>query len=99
MRKVFDDLGEFRACRAAERWCDERGIAVGVPQRGQPRGLMVGYYRIAKWSHLSGPDRRSLAGTMTGDMRHGPVVIEIKGDESDYPLLDAKSLEYFAGPQ
>ncbi len=34
MKIVFDQLGEFEACRAAEQWCDERGIAAGAAQAG-----------------------------------------------------------------
>jgi hypothetical protein len=89
MKKVFDILGgNFEACREAEEWCRERGIAVGRMERDQPRGLLVGDYDIAKWHNLSGPERRELDGTMTGDMRHGPVVIELKGVESDYPIVE-----------
>ena len=88
MKKVFDIIGgNFEACREAEQWCRERDIAVGSMERGQPRGLMVGPYCIAKWHNLSGPERRELHGTMTGDMRHGPVTIELKGCEEDYPVI------------
>lgn len=87
MKLVFDQLGEFEACRAAEQWCDELGIAVGAMERGQPRGLLVGYYRIAKWHNLSIPERNELNGTMRGDMRNGPVTIELNGEETDYPIV------------
>jgi hypothetical protein len=86
MKKVFDILGgNFEACRQAEEWCDERGIAVGVKQSGQPRGLLLGAYRIAKWRNLRPHEQAELHGTMTGDMRHGPVTITLNGEEDDYP--------------
>lgn len=88
MKKVFDTLGgNFEACHEAEAWCRERCIAVGRMAADQPRGLLFGYYNIAKWHNLSGPERRELDGTMTGDMRHGPVIVELQGEEADYPLV------------
>ncbi|WP_205999552.1 hypothetical protein [Paraburkholderia sp. Ac-20342] len=99
MKLTFDQTPSFEACRAAEAWCDARGIAVGAVQQGAPRGLLVGYYQIAKWRNLNDAERRELAGTMTGDMRHGPVAIELKGDAGDYPLLTPEQFEHFAGEQ
>jgi len=91
MKKVFDTIGgNFEACREAEQWCDERGIAVGQMERNQPRGLMHEDCWLAKWSNLSGPVRRQLDGTMTGDMRHGPVTVELKGNEEDYEVIPEK---------
>jgi|GEM_PF-1405312 len=88
MKKVFDAPGcNFEACREAEEWCEERGISVGQIERGQPRGLFDEPCWIAKWSNLSGVERRQLTGKMTGDMRHGPVTIELKGDEEDYEIV------------
>jgi hypothetical protein len=88
MKKIFDAIGgNFEACREAEEWCEERGISVGAVERGQPRGLIVEPCYLGKWSKLSGPERRQLHGTMTGDMRHGPVTIELKGNEDDYPIV------------
>lgn len=88
MKKIFEQAGDdFQACYDAERWCEERGIAVGAMEHGQPRGLLLGPYLISKWRNLSGPERRTLDGTMTGDMRHGPVAIELKGADSEYPPI------------
>lgn len=90
MKKVFDATSPFEACRDAEEWCEERGISVGQMERAQPRALFDEHCYVGKWSSLSGPERRQMAGTMTGDMRHGPVAIELKGEEDDYPVIPEK---------
>lgn len=91
MKKIFDTLGgNFEACREAEDWCTDRGISVGTVERGQPRGLLNEDCCISKWPNLSGVERRQMDGTMTGDMRHGPVTIELKGNEEDYPIIPEK---------
>lgn len=79
---TFTEQGTFAAVSAAEAWCRENGISVGSMQRGSPRGLMRGDCAISKWRNLSKSDRKMLDGTMTGDMRNGPVVIEIS-EQSD----------------
>lgn len=84
-RVIFEQAGEFAAVNAAEAWCRERGISVGAMERGQPRGLFYGDFAIAKWHNLNRADRAALDGRMTGDMRHGPVVIEIAGRGTGTP--------------
>ncbi len=75
---TFTGKTDFAAARAAERWCEEHGYSVGRSQRGSPRGLLRGNYDIQKWRNLTASDRAALDGTMTGDMRNGPVVVWIK---------------------
>ncbi|CAE6967524.1 hypothetical protein [Paraburkholderia domus] len=99
MKVVFYQAGDFEASRAAEAWCDARGIAVGALQQGAPRGLLVGYYQIAKWRNLNDAERRALEGKMTGNMRHGPVTINLLGGAEDYPLLTPEQFEHFAGTE
>ncbi|MBB5448045.1 MULTISPECIES: hypothetical protein [unclassified Paraburkholderia] len=82
---VFDQWGDFEACRAAEKWCGERGISVGEMQGPGPRGLLLGNYCIAKWRNLTNAEKRDLTGRMTGDMRNGPVTITLVGDANEYP--------------
>lgn len=90
-RVVFDTPGcNFEACREAEAWCDDRGISVGMMERGQPRGLLHEYCVIAKWHNLRPHERAQLDGVMTGDMRSGPVTIELRGASQDYPILDGE---------
>ena len=80
---VFDAEGEFQAVYKAQKWCEQRGISVGANQRGSPRGLIIGDALIAKWRNLSDKDKSELDGTMTGDMRNGPVFIELKTISED----------------
>jgi len=89
MKKEFDAPGcNFEACREAEAWCEARGIAVGTMERNQPRGLLHEDCAISKWSNLRPYERARLDGRIAGDMRSGPVTIELHGDESDYPLVE-----------
>ncbi|MGS1115968.1 hypothetical protein [Castellaniella sp. UC4442_H9] len=93
-RIVFDAPGcNFEACWEAEAWCEERGISVGSMERDQPRGLQHEDCIIAKWHNLRPHERAELDGTMTGDMRSGPVTIELKGAAKDYPILDEKDCQ------
>ena len=77
MKVVFEDAGDFAAVRAAEDWCEKRGLSVGAMERGKPRGLLFGDYAIAKWHNLRQADKNALHGTMTGDMRNGPVTVTV----------------------
>lgn len=77
MKKVFDQQGDFEACRAAEAWCRENGYSVGTMQGRDPRGILLGDYDIAKWRNLDKMHRAALHGVMTGSMRNGPVTVEI----------------------
>lgn len=77
IRKTFTGDRAFEASDAAEKWCKENLISCGRMQGPDPRGLLYGDYDIAKWRNLSAQDRRELHGTMTGDMRNGPITIDI----------------------
>lgn len=85
MKIIFDNLGDFAAVNAAEQWCSDHGISVAPMQRSAPRALLLGDYTIAKWRDLTTAEREAVNGTMTGDMRNGPVVVSLPGDVSDYP--------------
>lgn len=77
MKVVFDNSGDFEAMRAAEAWCAKHGLSVGSMERWKPRGLLFGDYAIAKWHNLRQADKDALHGTMTGDMRNGPVTVTV----------------------
>jgi len=76
--KTFDGTADFEACRAAEQWCRDNGISFGPMQGPEPRGLMYGDVIIFKWRTLPVETIARLDGTMTGDMRHGPITIKIR---------------------
>lgn len=81
MQITFEhDGSEFSALSAAERWCRERGISSGSPERDSPIGLMLGDVTIAKWRNLSGADRKALDGTIAfdGGIRSGSARIEMR---------------------
>lgn len=66
---------------AAEAWCAANGISVGQSSATGPTGLLFGEYDwIAKWRNLTPQERADLHGTMSGDFREGPVVIELKDE-------------------
>lgn len=77
MKQFFNEAGDFKAMYAAEAWCAENGISVGSSERGNPRCLMRGDFAIAKWRNLSAAERKECHGVMTGDMRNGPVTVEM----------------------
>lgn len=78
MRLEFNQQGTFQALYAAQAWCRENGISFGSSQAIAPTGLLFGRYAISKWCNLSKQERDDLHGTMSGEFREGPVVIELK---------------------
>jgi hypothetical protein len=84
MIRSFDQQGDFSACAAATQWLHEGGYSVGIMQGPAPRGIMRGDVLIAKWRNLSPRERATLDGQMTGDMRNGPVTVEIFGERMGY---------------
>jgi len=77
----FNESDDWAAVQAAEQWCKKHGISVGTMQGEAPRGLKRGKYNIAKWRNLSKSDIKLLDGTITGEMRNGPVYIAITEPE------------------
>ena len=73
----FDNKGDFQAYYAAERWCMENGFSVGTMDGRNPIGIVRGDADISKWHNLSKKDIASLDGRITGDMRSGPVTVEV----------------------
>ncbi len=80
---TFSDPGDFAAASRAVNLLEAAGFSVGYPQRGAPRGILFGLYDIQKWRNLSKEHRRALHGVMTGDMRCGPVTVEIFASAPD----------------
>jgi hypothetical protein len=80
MRKlVFDQVGDFAASREAEAWCAKHGYAVGAAEEGRARGIRKGDAPLGTWTGLRQCDKDALDGRMTGDMRTGPVLVELNG--------------------
>jgi hypothetical protein len=76
--KVFcDRKGDFSAYYDAEAWCAENGYSIGMMCGKLPIGILKGSYHIAKWRNLTKKEISALHGRMTGDMRNGPVTVEI----------------------
>jgi hypothetical protein len=78
MEMVFTQEGTFQAMWAAEQWCRDNGVSFGSSCVSGPVGLLRGDYCIAKWHNLSAKERAQLDGTMSGDMRNGPVTIRLR---------------------
>lgn len=78
MKKTFDQTGDWQAITAAEQWCKEQGISWGRMCGSSPIGLKRGEWDIMKWRNLSQEDINGLDGTITGDMRNGPVTVNLK---------------------
>jgi len=77
----FNESDDWLAVEAAEQWCEKHGISVGTMQGEAPRGLKRGKHHISKWRNFSNSDMKLLDGTMTGEMRNGPVYIVITEPE------------------
>lgn len=71
----FKGGGTFEAMYAAQRYLTANGYSYGSSCYPQPTAIMKGQYHIAKWKNLTEKERSQVDGTMTGDMREGPVVI------------------------
>jgi len=78
MQIVFDNKGTFEAMYAAQQWCKDNGISYGSSCVSGPVGLLRGNYCIAKWHNLNHKERAQLDGTISGDLREGPVKIQLK---------------------
>lgn len=73
----FNATGDFAAVKEAEEWCERHGLAVGPVDQESPRGILFGSHAIPKWHNLRQADKDALHGTMTGNMREGPVTVAV----------------------
>ena len=73
----FNQAGDFQAIGAACAWCRAHGVSYGSMQRGSPIGMLAGDFSISKWRGMTPRERAALDGRITGDMRNGPVRVEI----------------------
>jgi hypothetical protein len=78
IRETFSGTRDFEASDKAEAWCEARGLSVGRMQGPDQRGILLGAYDIQKWRNLNHGERMALHGVMSGDMRRGPVHVDLK---------------------
>ena len=89
---VIDGIGDFVATRKAEALLASHGFAIGPSQRGAPRAVMFGNYAVAKWRNLNRDERRETHATLTGDGRHGPLVLRLLPAAPDAAVRAAEAL-------
>lgn len=76
--KKFEQVGTFAAYHAACRWLEENGYSHGSTSVDGPVGILKGDFHISKWRNMTPKERSQLDGTLSGEMREGPVVIRLK---------------------
>ena len=90
IRETFTGEDDFEASRKAEAWCEARGLSVGTMDRFDMRGILLGDFQISKWHNLNHAHRMALHGVMSGDMRRGPVHVDLK--PAIYQQVTAKAV-------
>lgn len=78
IRETFTGTRDFEANDKAEAWCEAHGLSVGRMQGAEQRGILLGNFDIQKWRNLNHGERMALHGVMSGDMRRGPVHVDLK---------------------
>ena len=76
--KTYNEVGDFQALWAAQKWLEENGYSYGSTCRGSPTGILKGEAFIAKWRNLTLEQTKDLDGLMVGDNRNGPITIKLK---------------------
>lgn len=90
IRETFSGTRDFEASAKAEAWCEEHDLSVGHMQRNDQRGILQGTFDIQKWRNLNHAERMALHGVMSGDMRRGPVHVDLK--PAIYQQVTAKAV-------
>lgn len=80
--KTFNDKGTFEAMYAAQRWLTENGYDYGSSSAGNiPTAVMKGdYYSYGlphKVKNFTPAQKAMMHGTITGEMREGPVTVTL----------------------
>ena len=78
IRETFTGTRDFEAAGKAEAWCAAHGLSVGRMDRFDMRGILLGKFDIQKWHNLNHGERMALHDVMSGDMRRGPVHVDLK---------------------
>jgi hypothetical protein len=74
---IYRQRGDFAAQDAAEAELGRHGFSIGPSETGAPWAVMHGEVKVGKWRNLS-PDERSAAHlTLSGNGRHGPLILTL----------------------
>ena len=80
MKKIFEQTGTFEAYDAAKTWLKENGYSYGPSCGFEPVAIMKGEYCIAKWRNLTKTERAQSHGTIRGDLRNGPIIVNVNNE-------------------
>jgi hypothetical protein len=76
--KKFEQKGTWAAYDVARQWLKESGYSYGSSSVDGPVGILKGDFCISKWRNMTPKERSQLDGTLSGELREGPVVIRLK---------------------
>jgi len=83
MKRIFAGKEIFEASNAAENFLRERGFSFGSTQVGGPQAILFGDRIVSKWRNLNKKERAAVHGVITGDIRNGPVEVDIYDSAPD----------------
>ena len=75
--KTFSKPGTFQSLYAAQKWLEQNGYSFGSTCLEMPIGILKGDFIIAKRKNLTKAEIAQLDGRLSGDMRNGPVMIQL----------------------
>jgi hypothetical protein len=90
-KKVFSETGAFKALYAAQRWLAENGYSYGPTCVMHPAPILKGDYVIAKWRNLTKKEIKALDGWLDGDLREGPVTVQLKAAPDQWIIGSASA--------
>ena len=77
----FNNVGTFEALYSAQAWLSSNGYGYGSSSVGNPIAITEGDYYAKdlphKMKNFAKEDYTKIVGVITGDIRNGPVSIEI----------------------
>ena len=81
IKKEFHEEGDFQSMYAAQHWLKENGYDYGSSSVLNPTAIMKGNYDDYplpwKMKNFTAKEKKMVHGIITGDMRNGPVKIEL----------------------
>jgi len=76
-KKIFENKGTFEALHAAEKWLTDHDYSYGPTQVCAPQAIFRGDCYVSKWRNLSAKDKTEMVGTITGECREGPIIVNL----------------------